>query len=103
MVVVVVLTCVCVCVVGVGLQVETVAPLEGGGAVGVVFCGRQTPGGHNVVAGLLDFLGGSGARLLGFVGGVHGLFKKQVGEWGGSQEDGGGWWWVADPPSLPVC
>ena len=40
------------------------APLR----VGVVFCGRQCPGGHNVVSGLFDSLP-AGSTLLGFVGG----------------------------------
>ena len=47
-------------------------------ALGVVFCGRQCPGAHNVVAGLSTFLadrGGSSAKLWGFVDGTNGLFK----------------------------
>jgi len=40
--------------------------------VGVVFCGRQSPGGHDVVAGLFDSLP-EGSKLLGFVGGTKGL------------------------------
>ena len=44
--------------------------------VGVVFCGRQTPGAHSFVAGLLDGLAASapGSELLGFIGGTRGLF-----------------------------
>ena len=47
-------------------------------SLGVVFCGRQCPGAHNVVAGLSCFLAeraGSDAKLYGFVGGTNGLFK----------------------------
>lgn len=40
--------------------------------VGVVFCGRQTPGGHDVIAGLFDALP-AGSKLYGFVGGALGL------------------------------
>jgi len=44
--------------------------------IGVVFCGRQCPGAHNVVAGLHHFLeqrAGKGARLVGFLNGTRGL------------------------------
>ena len=47
-------------------------------SLGVVFCGRQCPGAHNVVAGLSFFLtqrAGAGAKLYGFVGGTKGLFR----------------------------
>ena len=47
-------------------------------AIGVVFCGRQCPGAHNLIAGLSHFLatrGGSGAKLWGFVNGTVGLFR----------------------------
>jgi pyrophosphate--fructose-6-phosphate 1-phosphotransferase len=40
--------------------------------VGVVFCGRQTPGGHDIIAGLFDALP-TGSKLYGFVGGTLGL------------------------------
>ena len=52
------------------------APLK----VGVVFCGRQCPGGHNVVAGLFDALAAlaPGSTLLGFVGGTVGLFQAKT-------------------------
>ncbi len=43
--------------------------------VGVVFCGRQCPGGNNVVAGLFDFLSATGGELLGFLNGTKGLFE----------------------------
>jgi diphosphate--fructose-6-phosphate 1-phosphotransferase len=47
-------------------------------SLGVVFCGRQCPGAHNVVAGLSAFLAaraGPGAKLWGFKNGTAGLFK----------------------------
>eukprot|EP00897_Mesotaenium_endlicherianum_P000776 jgi/Mesen1/1069/ME000123S00242 len=46
--------------------------------VGVAFCGRQAPGGHNVVSGLFDALKKSNpaSTLLGFVGGSEGLFAQ---------------------------
>jgi 6-phosphofructokinase 1 len=40
--------------------------------VGVVFCGRQAPGCHDVVSGLFDSLGAD-SQLIGFVGGNVGL------------------------------
>jgi len=48
--------------------------------VGIVFCGRQCPGGHNVVAGVLDALNqwAPGSVLLGFVGGTLGLFEGKT-------------------------
>ena len=48
--------------------------------VGIVFCGRQCPGGHNVVAGVLDALAviAPGSTLLGFVGGTLGLFEGKT-------------------------
>lgn len=45
--------------------------------IGVVFSGRQTPGGHTTIAGIKKFLnlhGGEGSKLFGFVGGTKGLF-----------------------------
>merc|ERR1719189_2653737 len=46
--------------------------------VGVVFCGRQAPGCHDLLCGLADMLESSeGSKLLGFVGGTKGLFSKQ--------------------------
>ncbi len=46
--------------------------------VGVVFSGGQAPGGHNVVAGLLDALKSvnSDSRLIGFLGGPIGVVKN---------------------------
>eukprot|EP00931_Biecheleriopsis_adriatica_P000701 TRINITY_DN1007_c0_g1_i1.p1 TRINITY_DN1007_c0_g1~~TRINITY_DN1007_c0_g1_i1.p1 ORF type:complete len:1195 (-),score=327.24 TRINITY_DN1007_c0_g1_i1:52-3636(-) len=47
--------------------------------VGIVFCGRQAPGCHDVVCGLVDMLPQSmGNKVLGFVGGTQGLFTKQA-------------------------
>uniref|UniRef100_A0A7S0A7I1 Pyrophosphate--fructose 6-phosphate 1-phosphotransferase n=1 Tax=Pyrodinium bahamense TaxID=73915 RepID=A0A7S0A7I1_9DINO len=48
-----------------------------GQVVGVVFCGRQAPGCHDLVCGLVDMLRASpGCKVLGFVGGTKGLFEK---------------------------
>ncbi|KAL0366526.1 UNVERIFIED_CONTAM: Pyrophosphate--fructose 6-phosphate 1-phosphotransferase subunit alpha [Sesamum radiatum] len=48
--------------------------------VGVVFCGRQSPGGHNVVWGLLEALKihNPESVLLGFLGGSEGLFAQKT-------------------------
>ncbi|XP_074558483.1 pyrophosphate--fructose 6-phosphate 1-phosphotransferase subunit alpha-like [Curcuma longa] len=48
--------------------------------VGIVFCGRQSPGGHNVIWGLYDAIKTHNPKstLLGFVGGTEGLFAKQT-------------------------
>ncbi|KAJ0466338.1 putative diphosphate--fructose-6-phosphate 1-phosphotransferase [Helianthus annuus] len=48
--------------------------------VGVVFCGRQSPGGHNVVWGLHEALKihNSKSILLGFLGGSEGLFAQRT-------------------------
>ncbi|MFS7960001.1 putative diphosphate--fructose-6-phosphate 1-phosphotransferase [Helianthus anomalus] len=48
--------------------------------VGVVFCGRQSPGGHNVVWGLHEALKihNSKSTLLGFLGGSEGLFAQRT-------------------------
>jgi diphosphate--fructose-6-phosphate 1-phosphotransferase len=40
--------------------------------VGVAFCGRQAPGGHDVISGLFDSLP-QGSVLVGFIGGTVGL------------------------------
>ena len=55
-----------------GLSVE---PL----VVGVVFSGGQAPGGHNVVAGLLDALtrANPASRLIGFLDGPIGVIKNR--------------------------
>ncbi|XP_058069812.1 pyrophosphate--fructose 6-phosphate 1-phosphotransferase subunit alpha-like [Magnolia sinica] len=48
--------------------------------VGVVFCGRQSPGGHNVIWGLHNALKSHNpnSTLLGFVGGTEGLFAQRT-------------------------
>ncbi|KAI5063277.1 hypothetical protein GOP47_0021824 [Adiantum capillus-veneris] len=48
--------------------------------VGLVFCGRQSPGGHNIISGLYDALKSHNpdSTLLGFVGGTEGLFAQQT-------------------------
>jgi len=48
--------------------------------VGVVFSGRQSPGGHNVIWGLHDALKkyNPGSVLLGFLGGSEGMFAKKT-------------------------
>ncbi|KAF5767081.1 putative diphosphate--fructose-6-phosphate 1-phosphotransferase [Helianthus annuus] len=48
--------------------------------VGVVFCGRQSPGGHNVVWGLHEALKIHNPKsiLLGFLGGSEGLFAQRT-------------------------
>ncbi|KAL3683118.1 hypothetical protein R1sor_001140 [Riccia sorocarpa] len=45
--------------------------------VGVVLSGGQAPGGHNVIAGIYDYLQehGKGSRLYGFLGGPAGIMK----------------------------
>jgi pyrophosphate--fructose-6-phosphate 1-phosphotransferase len=47
--------------------------------VGVVLSGGQAPGGHNVIAGLLDGLRGihPGSRLIGFLGGPNGILTER--------------------------
>lgn len=48
--------------------------------VGIVFSGRQSPGGHNVVWGLYDAikLHNPKSTLLGFLGGSEGLFAQKT-------------------------
>ncbi|XP_066399220.1 pyrophosphate--fructose 6-phosphate 1-phosphotransferase subunit alpha-like isoform X1 [Miscanthus floridulus] len=48
--------------------------------VGVVFSGRQSPGGHNVIWGTYDAMKAQNPHnvLLGFVGGTEGLFAKKT-------------------------
>ncbi|GFQ00266.1 pyrophosphate--fructose 6-phosphate 1-phosphotransferase subunit alpha [Phtheirospermum japonicum] len=50
--------------------------------VGVVFCGRQSPGGHNVIWGLFEALKVHNPKstLLGFLGGSDGLFAQKTSE-----------------------
>ncbi|MCO5567775.1 hypothetical protein L7F22_021470 [Adiantum nelumboides] len=48
--------------------------------VGLVFSGRQSPGGHNIISGLYDALKSHNpdSTLLGFVGGTEGLFAQRT-------------------------
>lgn len=48
--------------------------------VGLVFCGRQSPGGHNVIWGLHDAIKGHNpnSTFLGFLGGSEGLFAQKA-------------------------
>lgn len=48
--------------------------------IGVVFCGRQTPGVHNVVAGIADHLYAMNPSsvVVGFEGGTKGLFEGKA-------------------------
>ncbi|XP_047329419.1 pyrophosphate--fructose 6-phosphate 1-phosphotransferase subunit alpha isoform X1 [Impatiens glandulifera] len=48
--------------------------------VGLVFCGRQSPGGHNVIWGLHNALKihNPNSVLLGFLGGSEGLFAQKT-------------------------
>lgn len=48
--------------------------------VGIVFCGRQSPGGHNVLWGLYNALKlhNPKSTLLGFLGGSEGLFAQKT-------------------------
>ncbi|KAL9395330.1 hypothetical protein Peur_009583 [Populus x canadensis] len=48
--------------------------------VGIVFCGRQSPGGHNVVWGLQNALKihNPKSTLLGFLGGSEGFFAQKT-------------------------
>ncbi|CAL1126702.1 unnamed protein product [Cladocopium goreaui] len=47
--------------------------------IGIVFCGRQAPGCHDFVCGLVDMLPvNHGNKVYGFVGGTHGLMDKQA-------------------------
>ncbi|KAF2310274.1 hypothetical protein GH714_007537 [Hevea brasiliensis] len=48
--------------------------------VGIVFCGRQSPGGHNVIWGLNSALKihNPNSTLLGFLGGSEGLFAQKT-------------------------
>ncbi|KAK6919865.1 Phosphofructokinase domain [Dillenia turbinata] len=48
--------------------------------IGVLFCGRQSPGGHNVISGLYDAIKSHNRQstLLGFCDGIEGLFTQKV-------------------------
>lgn len=44
--------------------------------IGVVFLGRQAPGAHNIIDGVLHEVEKSGGLVYGFLGGNHGLLNK---------------------------
>ncbi|URE34874.1 pyrophosphate--fructose 6-phosphate 1-phosphotransferase [Musa troglodytarum] len=48
--------------------------------VGIVFCGRQSPGGHNVIWGLYNAIKSHNPKstLFGFVGGTEGIFARRT-------------------------
>ncbi|KAL6643402.1 hypothetical protein ACP70R_018959 [Stipagrostis hirtigluma subsp. patula] len=48
--------------------------------VGVVFSGRQSPGGHNVIWGIYDAMKAQNPQniVIGFVGGTEGLFENKT-------------------------
>ena len=48
--------------------------------VGVVFSGRQSPGGHNVIWGLYDAVKAhnSNSKIIGFLGKQIGLLKEKI-------------------------
>jgi len=53
--------------------------LSTNGKIGICFCGRQTPGVHDMVAGIVDFISSLKSwEVLGFVGGTQGLYSKAV-------------------------
>jgi len=66
--------------------IVNIEPVEGRGhhvpsgqRIGVVFCGRQAPGCHDLLCGMVDMLAkAEDSKVLGFVGGTRGLFSKQV-------------------------
>jgi len=45
--------------------------------IGALFCGRQTPGAHNILHGLLEFCQQTKGELIGFLGGTLGLFNNE--------------------------
>jgi len=50
---------------------------QSAGKLGVVICGRQSPGGHDIVHGVTSFASRNGWEVLGFIGGTEGFFAKQ--------------------------
>jgi hypothetical protein len=47
--------------------------------IGIIYCGRQAPGGNNVVDGLLRFAKVRGnTEIIGFLNGTKGFFKGEV-------------------------
>eukprot|EP00968_Pinguiococcus_pyrenoidosus_P025934 scaffold7039_cov255-Pinguiococcus_pyrenoidosus.AAC.18 len=61
-----------------GKPVEGVAAAPGPCKIGVAFCGRQSPGGHNILCGLMKAVEAraDGSQLLGFVGGTGGIMHR---------------------------
>lgn len=58
---------------------EEKVPRQEDQRIGVVFSGRQAPGCHDVLCGMVDMLRScSGGKVLGFVGGTQGLFGKHA-------------------------
>ena len=43
--------------------------------IGVLFCGRQAPGGQNIIGGLLEYCKNNCSKLYGFKNGTKGLFE----------------------------
>ena len=56
---------------------EELSPIENIIRIGIVFCGRQCPGAHNVIGGLVKFAQSNKAQILGFLGGTKGFFKQK--------------------------
>jgi len=53
--------------------------ITGSPVIGIVFCGRQAPGCHDILCGVVDILRSlPGSKVLGFVGGTKGLFTNQA-------------------------
>lgn len=52
------------------------SPTKAKGKIGVVFCGRQTPGAHDIIHGIVSFAP-PGWEVVGFVGGTAGFLAKQ--------------------------
>jgi len=43
--------------------------------IGVCFNGRQSPGGNNIIDGLLDFANINNSQIFGFLNGTNGLLE----------------------------
>ena len=56
-------------------EMEGVARGKNGLKIGVMFSGRQAPGGHAIIEGLLTFVKKNKGTLFGFVNGTSGLFE----------------------------
>uniref|UniRef100_A0A7S1U0B8 Pyrophosphate--fructose 6-phosphate 1-phosphotransferase n=1 Tax=Phaeomonas parva TaxID=124430 RepID=A0A7S1U0B8_9STRA len=55
-----------------------VDPTSGPFRIGVAYCGRQSPGGHNILVGLSRAVEAraDGSQLIGFVGGTSGIISR---------------------------